>query len=680
MLAARQSRASHLSRGFRGSRAFSAMPLAQTRTGRRASAERRTVEQRSPPASMATMRSMNSIFSNRLRAAGAALLVAALQGCASTNGAVSSSLQDGVTPLETSVETGADPAVGLRLALADPDLAHAEAIFAVMQAELAVQRKDLRAASLLYLRAAKLSGDVAAAIRGTRYAVHANATDLMYPGLMLWVELGRIEHTRGEKGRERAELQEALRLRALLRLRADEAAAAEEDLVEWLALDPQAEREGIWNQILGFMPRDPKAKQGDAMLARLRQRYPDDIHAQLSWARWPVLHGDLDEGQRRLDQLLLERPDAIPLIVLRSRMLWDAQQREQADQILRDAITRLAAADDVFELQMELGRLRVRAGDRAGARDIFAQAYALQPTNPTVLRAYALLLQEAESYAEAETVFSQLRDLDGHYAEASFLLGQLEDVRKNPEAALSHYAVVPVGHDNYLTARLRMAVLLADESIDAALSVLDALEENLPSEARILQLRGALLTDAERYAEAVEIFTVLIDAVAADSEAGVDARYARAMAYERLDQLDAMQADLQAVLAQDPKHYHALNALGYTLADRLPEQVNEAVGYLQRALELKPDDFYVLDSMGWALYRMGELEQALDYLQRAWAQKVDAEAGAHLGEVLWQLQRRDEALAIWAQAYAENAQQKVLLETLERFAVAVDALDAARAQ
>jgi tetratricopeptide (TPR) repeat protein len=677
MRAARQSRASHLSRGFRGSRAFSAMPLAQTRTGLWTRRGGRPAPQRSRPASMATMHGMNSIFSNRLRAA-AVLLAAMLQGCASTHGAVSSSLHDEARPVGTSVET--DSAVGLRLAPADPDLAHAEAIFAVMQAELALQRKDFRTASLLYLRAAKLSGDVAAAIRGTRYAVHANATDLIYPGLMLWVELGRVEHARGEQGRERAELKEALRLRALLRLRADEAEAAEEDLVEWLALDPEAEREGIWNQILGFMPRDPEAKQGDAMLARLRQRYPDDIHAQLSWARWPVLHGDLDEGQRRLDQLLLERPDAIPLIVLRSRMLWDAQQREQADHVLRDAIARLATADDVFELQMELGRLRVRAGDRVGAREIFAQAYALQPANPTVLRAYALLLQEAESFAEAETVFSQLRDLEGHYAEASFLLGQLEDVRKNPEAALSHYAVVPVGHDNYLTARLRMAVLLADESIDAALGVLDALEENLPSEARILQLRGALLTDAERYAEAVEVFTVLIDAVAEDTEAGVDARYARAMAYERLDQLDAMQADLQAVLAQDPKHYHALNALGYTLADRLPSQVSEAVGYLQRALELKPDDFYVLDSMGWALYRMGELEQALDYLQRAWAKKVDAEAGAHLGEVLWQLQRRDEALAIWAQAYAENSQQKVLLETLQRFAVAVDTLDASRAQ
>ena len=617
---------------------------------------------------------MNSIFSNRLRAACAALIAATLQGCATANGPVSAPMQVDEMPAGADAVVGADPVAGLRFTPVDPDLAHAEAIFAVMQAELAAQRKDLRAASLLYLRAAKLSGDVAAAIRGTRYAVHANANDLIYPGLMLWVELGRPEHGRGEAGRERAELEEALRLRALLRLRADEAEAAEQDLVEWLALDPQAERESIWNQILGFMPRDPEAKRGDAMLARLRQRYPADIHAQLSWARWPVLHGDLEEGQRRLDQLLREQPDAIPLIVLRSRMLWDTQQREQADQVLRDAIVRLAAAEDVFELQMELGRLRVRAGDRAGARDIFAQAYALQPANPTVLRAYALLLQEAESYAEAETLFLQLREQEGHYAEASFLLGQFEDIRKNPEAALSHYAVVPVGHENYLTARLRMAVLLADESLDAALGVLDGLEENLPSEARILQLRGALLTDAERYAEAVEIFTVLIDAVAADSEAGIDARYARAMAYERLDQLDAMQADLKAVLVQDPEHYHALNALGYTLADRLPAQVNEAVAYLERALALKPDDFYVLDSMGWAQYRLGELDQALGYLQRAWAKKVDAEAGAHLGEVLWQLQRRDEALAIWAQAYAENPQQTVLLETLQRFAVAVDRL------
>jgi len=234
------------------------------------------------------MRGMNSIFSNRLRVGWAVLVAAILQGCATANGPVSSSMQGDPMSMGMSVEAGTDPAADLRFFPKDPDVAHAEAIFAVMQAELAVQRKDLRAASLLYLRAAKLSGDVAAAIRGTRYAVHANANDLIYPGLMLWVDLGRVEHAQGDAGRERAELQEALRLRALLRLRADEAEAAEEDLVEWLTLDPHAEREGIWNQILGFMPRDPKATQGDAMLARLRQRYPEDIHAQLSWARWPV--------------------------------------------------------------------------------------------------------------------------------------------------------------------------------------------------------------------------------------------------------------------------------------------------------------------------------------------------------------------------------------------------------
>jgi tetratricopeptide (TPR) repeat protein len=290
------------------------------------------------------------------------------------------------------------------------------------------------------------------------------------------------------------------------------------------------------------------------------------------------------------------------------------------------------------------------------------------------LRAYALLLQEADDLDQAQTLFLQLRELEGHYAEASFLLGQLEDVRNQAEAALGHYAVVPLGADNYLTARLRMAVLLSEKSIEAALDVLDGLEENLPSEARILQVRGALLTDAGRYAEAVELYGVLLEATEADSELAIDARYSRAMAYERLNQLDAMQADLLAVLEKDPKHYHALNALGYTLADRMPERIEEAIAYLERAIALKPDDFYVLDSMGWAQYRLGNLERAQRYLQRAWDLKVDAEAGAHLGEVLWQLQRRDEALAIWAQAHAENPEQTVLLETLQRLGVTVDDL------
>lgn len=598
----------------------------------------------------------------------ALLLLFALSGC----GTVPDTARAGVVATETETAVIAESEAVTPLqdqAPLDPDRAHAAAIFAVMQAELAAQRKDLPTAAALYVRAAQLSGDVAAAIRGTRYAVHANATELTFAGLTLWIELGRAEHARGEQGQQRAELQEALRLRALLRLRLDDGAGAEEDLVEWLALDPSAEREAIWNQILGFMPRDPEAQQGDAMLERLRQRYPDDIHAHLSWARWPVLHGDLAEGMRRLEALRQEQPDAIPLIVLQSRMLWDTQQHEQADAVLSDAIARLADAEGVIELQLELGRLRIRAGDRAGARSAFAAAYATAPNNPTVLRAYALLLQEAEEHEQAHALFLELREREGHYAEASFLLGQLEDARDNPEAALDHYAVVPLGADNYLTARLRMAVLLSEKSIEAALDVLDGVEENLPSEVRILQVRAALLSDAKRYAEAVELYGVVLDAVAADSEVAMDTRYARAMAYERLNQLDAMQADLLAVLEQNPEHYHALNALGYTLADRLPERVEEAMTYLERAIALKPDDFYVLDSMGWAHYRRGNLESALSYLQRAWAKKVDAEAGAHLGEVLWQLQRKDEALAIWAQAYAQNAEQAVLLETLQRFAI-----------
>lgn len=145
-----------------------------------------------------------------------------------------------------------------------------------------------------------------------------------------------------------------------------------------------------------------------------------------------------------------------------------------------------------------------------------------------------------------------------------------------------------------------------------------------------------------------------------------DLLYARAMLAVSMDQIAQLERDLRLILVGNPDHVDALNALGYTLADRT-ERFDAAQAFIERALQLRPDDPAILDSMGWVLYRKGQSERAEPYLRRALEQGFDAEIAAHLGEVLWSLGRRDEAKEVWQHALDEAPEDEYLLRVLSRF-------------
>jgi tetratricopeptide (TPR) repeat protein len=131
------------------------------------------------------------------------------------------------------------------------------------------------------------------------------------------------------------------------------------------------------------------------------------------------------------------------------------------------------------------------------------------------------------------------------------------------------------------------------------------------------------------------------------------------------DRLDVLERDLQAIIEDDPDHADALNALGYTLADQT-DRYQEALGYIERALALKPDNAAILDSMGWVLFRLGRNEEALEYLRRALDAGFDGEIAAHLGEVLWVTGDRKAAREVWQEALERDPDNEFVLETMER--------------
>jgi Flp pilus assembly protein TadD len=139
------------------------------------------------------------------------------------------------------------------------------------------------------------------------------------------------------------------------------------------------------------------------------------------------------------------------------------------------------------------------------------------------------------------------------------------------------------------------------------------------------------------------------------------------MAAEKAGKLDAVEPHLRRLIAVRPDHAHAYNALGYSFADR-NVRLDEAQQLIDKALQLAPDDPFILDSKGWVLYRRGESAAALDVLRKAFALRADPEIAAHLGEVLWSLGRKDEARQTWGSALKANPGNEVLVGTVRKFA------------
>jgi tetratricopeptide (TPR) repeat protein len=201
------------------------------------------------------------------------------------------------------------------------------------------------------------------------------------------------------------------------------------------------------------------------------------------------------------------------------------------------------------------------------------------------------------------------------------------------------------------------------DRIDDALTTLDAAASTEPRNQLKYQLaKSEVLARVERNHEAIAI----MDSALASNPDETSLLYSRAMLKEKVGDFDAMEADLRRVLELQPNNSAALNALGYTFANR-NQRLDEAWELIERAYQINPTDPAIIDSMGWIKYRMGQPQVALDFLRQAYSAFKDQEIAAHLGEVLWILGEKEEATRIWRQALQDHPDSKVLRDVMQRF-------------
>ena len=517
----------------------------------------------------------------------------------------------------------------------------------VMAGEFALQQGDLRAAARYYLLAARVSGDPGIAGRATRIALLGDEPALAGRALARWRTL--------------APESPAMRASAIrLALRQGEHESAMDDARGLLAL-PDA---------TGFpllLVSLAEARGDDAVIARsvLRELFTQSLlPADLaSWLRAAGLARRLDDvafSDQIIEAGLKTFPDDP-----RSRLLLASRKRVAGD--LPGARQALLALRDSGALTPDL--LRSAAGELAlvGEPRLAADLLARGPQDDASFGQRASWLLATQDRAAMQALYAEIkRDAAPSGPARRLLLGHVAEALSLWAEAERWYAGVLAGEGRDL-AMLRSARLQALQGrVDDALETLHELQADTAADGE--RIRDAYLLEAElldardRRDEAL----AAIERGLGIFEADPALLYARAMAHERGDRVDAALADLRRIIDDNPSDAHALNAYGYTLADRRRDYA-KALPFVQRAHALEPESAPILDSLGLIELRLGRRDSALARLRKAWELLKDAEIAAHLGEALWLGGRQDEALAIWKQGQVIDPENRALLKALETF-------------
>ncbi len=284
------------------------------------------------------------------------------------------------------------------------------------------------------------------------------------------------------------------------------------------------------------------------------------------------------------------------------------------------------------------------------------------PEDHGVTALYARIALETEDIELAEPLFMDLLSASNHIDEANYFLAIIAQDKGNDDQALAYFS--NVSKQPYLVPaaleRVRTMVRSGDEEF--ALQLIDDYMNAHPElNVRWLNLEADTLIMLEKREQA---FTVLSEGLILNP-GNETLLYSRALLAETLGKTEVLIEDLSEILAQDPDNVRALNALGYTYADK-DIKLDEAARMINKAHELNPNDPAIMDSKGWLLYRQGQLEAALEYLQKAFDITTNHEIAAHLGEVLWMLGRTEDAQNVWDQGLIDNPDSPILDETMKR--------------
>ncbi|MBV5310331.1 tetratricopeptide repeat protein [Chromatium okenii] len=524
---------------------------------------------------------------------------------------------------------------------------NAEQVYAILLGEIAGRRGDMSTAFTQYFKAAQLTQAPQMAELAARVAIRSEDYDAADQAVRLWLTLAPNAPM-------------AQQVAAFLRIHAEDQEGALIHLNRLIELSEGA-NETVYDDAAALIARASTPELQLRLMQALVTQFPESAEAQQALASLAAGISQFAIADKAARRALELRPEWNKPRLFLVRLLLTQDKRTEARQLLESFIVN---TPNDLAMQMLYGQFLIEEKEFTSARAVFEQLLNSQPKAPEALFAAGILSLQLNEFNRAQAYFTRLYDTGERQNDAAFYLGQAAEQMNDVAAALNWYQKVEENH--VAEAQMRIAVLRAAAGdVAAAREMLQQLRIDSPEDAVMSTLVEAeILENAHQAEEAMQVLNAALN----EQPDAVDLLYARGLLAINLGQLERGEQDLQQIIAVDAENANALNALGYTLADRT-DRYTEALGYIERAYKLKPDEPAILDSLGWVHYRLGHLETARDYLRQALAAFNDGEIAAHLGEVLWAMGQQTEAWTVWNASLAAHPDDADLQKVIERHRV-----------
>ena len=585
-------------------------------------------------------------------AAPAAASVAAAQAAAAAPAAAPSSSPFAWSVERTTPERAEPGEAALQDEPALPNVAlTSELLYKLMLAEIDFKNGNWEGPFVIMMTAAQQTRDPRLAQRATEIALASRQGEPTIAAVRLWRELA-------------PQSDEAAQYYLGFVVLSDDISDAEAIFRSRLAAAAADERGLLLFQTQQLLGRAKDKAAASAMLDRLVAPYAATLEGRIALAQAALGRGDKEGARREAQAALTVKPDA-EIAVL---MLAQASADEAGAQALLARF--LKAHPNAREVRAAHARLLAGARQFGPAREELRTLLKGQPDNPGTLYALGIVSLQMNDSAGAEGYLRRFVDVAGRQSDGSAdtaraysLLAQLAEDRGDSGAALALLDKIDEDERGWFGARLKRAQLMGKGGDVAGARALLA-KLAVPTELEQVQV---LLTDAQvvRDAGQQQDAYALLQAGVVKFPGNADVLYDFAMLAEKMARFDEMEQALRKIIVLAPDHHNAYNALGYSLAER-NVRLPEAFELIGKALQLAPNDPFIMDSMGWVQFRMGQLDAAEKQLRQAYALRNDAEIAVHLGEVLWQKGQQADARKLWREARNKDPKNDTLKSTLAR--------------
>ena len=399
-------------------------------------------------------------------------------------------------------------------------------------------------------------------------------------------------------------------------------------------------------------------------LRRLKGEFGNQTSIHLTLVQLLAQNGNFEEALTEIE-LLKDDTDLTPnMVMLESQILQSLDNPERATRVMRTGVARFETDKT---LRLNYARLLIQNEEYEQAQEQFQILVKQDPQDWETLYSVALLDTQLENFDRAIAAYTKLIAVDQRADESQYNLGLIYQQQDNLGKSIENFRQVRIGTSNFLAAQ-QQATRLSIQSgrLDDAHDWLSQLSRGQPRlEVLFTTIESSLLIQ-EGHPDAAE---KLLNTALNKFPNETDLLFARVLYYDSQSNPDGSERDLKQIIIMQPEDSRALNHLGYMLADQTTRH-EEALELIERAIAISPGEPAIIDSLGWALYKVGRHEEALLQMRRAFAAFPDDEVASHLGEVLWALERFDEAMRVWQDALETEPESPLIAEAMKRLQVA----------